>query len=73
MAKKYITQGYDDCDDCQWIADETDGDILICNDCEHDMENEISFQRQYLMDEDQHHPDNHNHQHEQMERTKKEV
>ena len=49
MAKKYITQGYDDCDDCQWIADETDGDILICNDCEHDM------------------------QHEQMERTKKEV
>ena len=30
MAKKIRRLTGLSCDDCQWIADETDGDILIC-------------------------------------------
>jgi len=38
MAKKiWETHGLEGCDDCQWIADETDGDILICPECDHDV------------------------------------
>ena len=37
MAKKiWETHGLEGCDDCQWIADATDGDILICPECDHD-------------------------------------
>jgi hypothetical protein len=35
MTKKiWETHGQEGCDDCQWIANETDGDILICQDCD---------------------------------------
>lgn len=34
MSKKWETLGHDGCDDCQWIANETDGEFLICDECE---------------------------------------
>lgn len=34
MSKKWETHGQEGCDDCQWIAAETDGDILICQECD---------------------------------------
>ena len=34
MSKKWKTLGRDGCDDCQWIANETDGEILICDECD---------------------------------------
>ena len=34
MHKKWETHGQEGCDDCQWIANETDGDILICQECD---------------------------------------
>ena len=34
MDPKWKTLGREGCDDCQWIANETDGDILICNECD---------------------------------------
>ena len=30
---KYKTQGQEDCADCEWLAEETDGQTLICNEC----------------------------------------
>jgi hypothetical protein len=36
MIKKYETPGQDGCDDCQWMASETDGEILICPECDFD-------------------------------------
>lgn len=36
MIKKYETHGQDGCDDCQWMASETDGEILICPECDFD-------------------------------------
>ena len=35
MTKKiWETHGQEGCDDCQWIANETDGDILIWPECD---------------------------------------
>ena len=34
---KFETHGLEGCDDCQWMAHETDGEIRICQECEHDM------------------------------------
>ena len=35
MAVKKIwkTEGQEGCDDCQWLANETDGEWLICDEC----------------------------------------
>jgi hypothetical protein len=33
MDPKWKTLGHDGCDDCQWIANETDGEFLICDEC----------------------------------------
>ena len=33
---KYKTKGQEDCADCEWIADETDGEVLICGECQHE-------------------------------------
>ena len=33
----WATHGLEGCDDCQWIAHETDGDILICPECDGDV------------------------------------
>lgn len=30
---KYNTHGQDGCDDCQWMAQETEGDVLCCDEC----------------------------------------
>ena len=30
---KYKTEGQDGCDDCQWMAQETEGDVLCCGEC----------------------------------------
>ena len=38
MNKKWDTLGREGCDDCQWIASETDGEILICDECEWELE-----------------------------------
>ena len=39
MAKKiWETHGLEGCDDCQWIANETDGDILICQECDWELD-----------------------------------
>ena len=27
-----------DCADCEWLADETDGEITLCNECEDELE-----------------------------------
>ena len=34
---KFETHGLEGCDDCQWMAHETDGEILICQECEIEM------------------------------------
>ena len=34
---KFETHGLEGCDDCQWMAHETDGEILICSECEIEM------------------------------------
>jgi|TARA_R100000455_G_C6186775_1_gene62506 hypothetical protein len=33
IMSKYKTQGQEDCADCEWLAEETDGQTLICNEC----------------------------------------
>lgn len=33
IMSEYKTQGQEDCADCEWMAEETDGQILICNEC----------------------------------------
>ena len=30
---EYKTQGQEDCADCEWLAEETEGQTLICNEC----------------------------------------
>ena len=39
MAKQppWIIKGMEGCADCDWLAAETDGEILICQECEHDL------------------------------------
>ena len=32
--QKFQTLGMDGCADCEWMAQETDGEILICTECE---------------------------------------
>ena len=32
--KIWKTEGQEGCDDCQWLAHETDGEWLICDECE---------------------------------------
>lgn len=39
---KYKTEGHDGCDDCQWMAQETDGDLLICDECSNEIYNDIT-------------------------------
>ena len=34
MQKVWNTTGQEGCDDCQWLAMETDGEWLICDECE---------------------------------------
>ena len=38
--QKYKTLGQADCADCDWLADDTDGEILICPECEAELEND---------------------------------
>jgi hypothetical protein len=38
---KYKTEGHDGCDDCQWMAQETEGDLLICDECSDEIYNDI--------------------------------
>ena len=35
--QKFETQGLDGCADCEYMAHETDGEILICQECENEM------------------------------------
>lgn len=37
---QYTTKGQPDCADCEWLAKETDGEILICDECAHDLREE---------------------------------
>lgn len=37
MHKKYETTGREGCDDCQWLAVETEGEFLCCDECAHDL------------------------------------
>tara|TARA_R110002167_G_scaffold140384_1_gene328202 strand:- start:44 stop:247 length:204 start_codon:yes stop_codon:yes gene_type:complete len=39
---KYKTEGHDGCDDCQWMAQETEGDLLICDECSNEIYNDIT-------------------------------
>jgi hypothetical protein len=32
--KKFHTTGQEGCDDCQWLANETDGEWLCCDECD---------------------------------------
>ena len=34
MQKIWNTTGQEGCDDCQWLANETEGEWLICDECE---------------------------------------
>ena len=34
MQKKYHTTGQEGCDDCQWLAIETEGEWLCCDECD---------------------------------------
>jgi len=34
---KYKTLGQEGCADCEWLADETDGDMLICRECDFEL------------------------------------
>ena len=34
MQKKYHTTGIEGCDDCQWLAIETEGEWLCCDQCD---------------------------------------
>ena len=34
MQKVFETTGKEGCDDCQWLAIETEGEWLICDECE---------------------------------------
>ncbi len=36
---KYETEGQDGCDDCQWMAQETEGDVLCCGECASEISN----------------------------------
>ena len=33
VKKIWKTEGQEGCDDCQWLAHETDGEWLICDEC----------------------------------------
>lgn len=33
IMSEYKTQGQEDCADCEWLAEETEGQTLICNEC----------------------------------------
>ena len=42
---EYKTKGQKDCADCEWIADETDGEVLICGECQQEQHiNYLKFQ-----------------------------
>jgi len=34
---KYKTLGLEGCADCEWLAAETDGDVLICLECDNEL------------------------------------
>jgi len=31
--QRYKTEGREDCADCEWLANETEGEFLICEEC----------------------------------------
>jgi len=43
IMSEYKTKGQEDCADCEWIADETDGEVLICGECQ--QEQHINYLR----------------------------
>ena len=45
IMSEYKTKGQEDCADCEWIADETDGEVLICGECQQEQHiNYLKFQ-----------------------------
>jgi len=34
---KFQTLGQEGCSDCEWLADETDGETLICRECDFEL------------------------------------
>ena len=35
--QKFTTLGQEGCADCEWLADETDGETLICRECDFEL------------------------------------
>lgn len=38
--QRYKHEGQEDCADCEWLANETEGEILICPECEAEKDDE---------------------------------
>lgn len=44
---KYVTQGLPDCADCEFLAHDTDGEVLCCPECDE----EIRVSQEHLREE----------------------